>query len=388
LKSLKQIWSTTPVRVWLILRCSSIVVGSAALIYKVGRPAFRSLTTLIEAPWYSYDAEYYIRIVSVGYQRGDITSGFHPLYPWIAHAVALLIGDPLLSLLLVSTIAGLLLTLMFYRLAQLETTADRAWVATALFLCWPITVAIFAPYTEALHLLLAVSCLYAARKNRFWLSGVAGGLTALTRQHGIFLVIPIAWELWEASHRDLRKALRSWQRWLSIMLVPAGYLLWILYRAVALNDVAPDLSSPQKFIFSVMVSPTAYGVYREQQFLLPWVALWKAILMYAAGKVHWSAYGDAFFAALLVAMLVFAWRYLRVSYRLYSLAIILLALSYHTGTSFNPYTSLPRHMLPAFPIFIGVAMAYKFRRLNFVLFMLGVCQALFLCCFVWQSWVL
>ena len=63
-------------------------------------------------------------------------------------------------------------------------------------------------------------------------------------------------------------------------------------------------------------------------------------------------------------------------------------MSYHTGMSINPYVSLPRHMLPAFPIFIGVAQAYEFRRPWFILGILILCQALYMCCFVWQTWVL
>jgi hypothetical protein len=79
---------------------------------------------------------------------------------------------------------------------------------------------------------------------------------------------------------------------------------------------------------------------------------------------------------------------LRLSYRLYVLAILLVALSYHTGSQINPYISLPRHMLPACLIFIGVALRYKFQRPKFIILMLAICQALYLCCFVWESWVL
>ena len=377
-----------PARLWFTLRLSSIVVATLALIYEIGSRAFSSTTLLLLQPWNSYDAEYYIRIVKNGYQHGDITSGFHPLYPWSAYALSLLIQNPLLSLMLVSSAAGLLLTLAFYRLALVDANHDQAWTATALFLCWPVTVAIFAPYTEALFLLMAVCCLFAARKKHYWISGIFGGLAALTRQHGIFLALPLAWELWEFSNREWRRALRHWYKWLAVGLVPCGYGLWILYRAFAISDVKPDFSSPQRFIYSVMVSPTAYEIYKDQQFVAPWVAVWKAATVLWRGGVHWSAYGDVFLGILFILMFVFAWRYIRTSYRLYSLVVILAALSLNTGTGINPYISLPRHMLPALPVFIGVALGYKFQRLNFVLVVLAICQSLFLCCFVWQTWVL
>jgi len=375
-----------PIGLWLLLRLSSIVVASLALISSLH--AIPSVRGLLLGPWYSYDAEYYVRIVSNGYRAGDSTSGFHPLYPWLARGLFFVIHDPLLSLLIVSSVAGALLTITFYKLARFDADRNEAWIATALFLCWPVTIAIFGPYTEATHLVLATLCFINLRLKRFWVAGLFGGLVALTRQHGIFLSIPIAWEIWEAQNRDWRQALKSLHQFLPVLLVPAGYALWILYRAFAINDVSPDFSSPQRFIFSVMVSPTAYQVYKEQQFMLPWMAVWKAMKALAGGHLHWSAYGDVFLAALFIAAFIFSWRYLRLSYRLYVLAILLVALSYHTGAQINPYISLPRHMLPACLIFIGVALRYKFQRPKFIILMLAICQALYLCCFVWESWVL
>jgi Gpi18-like mannosyltransferase len=265
---------------------------------------------------------------------------------------------------------------------------DEAWTATALLLCWPATLAIFVPYTEALYLLVSVSCFVALRTRRFLLAGLMGGLGALTRQHGILLVLPLLWELWESSGRNWRHLVTNWRAWVACALVPAGYAVWILYRAFAINDVTPDFSSPQRFIYSIMVSPTAYQIFQDQKFLPPWQSLWMALGAYWRGTVHGSAYGDAFLAAVFITMFVFAWRYLRTSYKIYSLAVLLIALSLNTGVTINPYISLPRHMVPAFPVFLGIAQAYRFKRLPFILFILVLCQMLFLCCFVWQTWVL
>lgn len=377
-----------PLLLWLALRILTVIVAILAFAYDSGGLAGKSFREILAEPWFRYDTFYYVRIVSAGYQAGDVTSGFHPLYPWLSTLAAAVLGSPLAGLMLVSTIAGFCLTIAFYRLARLDLDHDRAWTATALLLCWPITVAIFVPYTEALYLLLATSCLLAARKRQFLLAGLMGGLAALTRQHGILLVLPLLWELWEASGRRLKPLVANWKSWVALALVPAGYAIWIVYRALAISDFKPDFSSAQRFVYSVMVSPAAYHVYKDQQFIPPWLAIWKAVGIYWRGGLHLSAYGDAFFGILFLLLFIFSWRYLRPSYRIYSLAVVLIALSYHTGAAVNPYTSLPRHMLPAFPIFIGIAAAYRFRRLWFILGVLLVCQMLFLCCFVWQTWVL
>lgn len=384
----KKINQRAPVFLWLNLRALTVLTAILAYVYDSGGWAGKSLRVLLTEPWYRYDTFYYLRIVSAGYQAGDVTSGFHPLYPWLSTLAAAVVRSPLAGLMLVSTIAGFCLTIVLYRLARFDLDHDKAWTATALLLCWPATIAIFVPYTEALYLLLSVSCFLAARKRQFLLAGLIGGLAALTRQHGILLTLPIAWEFWEASDRKLKTLVRNWKAWVAPALVPLGYGVWIVYRAVAISDVRPDFSSPQRFIYSVMVSPTAYQIFSDQQFLPPWQAMWKALVMYWRGGLHFSAYGDAFLAGTFLIAFVFSWRFLRPSYKIYSVAVVLIALSLHTGVSINPYISLPRHLLPAFPVFIGIAAAYRFKRLWFILGVLLVCQMLFLCCFVWQTWVL
>jgi hypothetical protein len=187
--------------------------------------------------------------------------------------------------------------------------------------------------------------------------------------------------------RSWYKAFTRWSNWLALALVPLGYLLWIVYRAIALNDVKPDLSTPQKFIYSVMISPTTYEIVDQQQFLPPWTAVWRALRLLWEGGVHWGAYIDAILGLAFISMLVLAWRFLRPSYRIYSLVIILVSLSFHTGTV-NPYISLPRHLLLAFPVFIGLTSRYRPRMFPLLVIELLALQLLLLAWFVRHNWIL
>ena len=81
------------------------------------------------APWEHWDAVYYIRIALRGYQVGDGTAQFHPLFPWLAAPLAQPSGQPLLVLLLVSSAAGALLAVAFLRLALMELEPGQAWGA-------------------------------------------------------------------------------------------------------------------------------------------------------------------------------------------------------------------------------------------------------------------
>lgn len=374
------------VLLWLGLRVASVIVALFAFHFRPrgsGIRVFTSITSFLLAPFYFWDVQYYVEIVTNGYQSGSPTTNFHPLYPLIAKLVAVVIREPLLSLLLVSSIAGVLLVIAFYRLAKLDCNEQQAWQATALLLCWPASVALFLPYTEALFLLLSVYCFFAARHQRFWLAGLAGALATLTRQQGLFLVLPLAWEIWEASGRRWSSAVRQS---LSLLLVPAAYALWVVYRGVAINDVHPDFSSIQTFLHTVMISPSSYEITERHAFLPPWLTIWRGVGVFWRNQVSPYAYIDLFLATGFIVLFVLSWRYLRTSYRVYCIAIILVSLSFYAADE-NPFLALPRHLLLAFPVFIGLAASYQFRRLPFLLFLLIECQIGLLVCFVWMRWV-
>lgn len=371
---------------WLCVRIVSVPVALLAFFSQsdvVGLTSWRRLL----APWYVWDAYYYLSIVRDGYKPGDPTANFHPLYPAISALFSIIFREELLSLLLVASLAGFFLTIVFYQLARMDCDEEQSWQATALLLVSPFSLALFVPYTESLFLLLSVYCLLAARQGRFGLAGLAGCLAVLTRQQGLFLILPLAWEIWESADRNWSKVFSKWSNWLTIALVPLGYLAWISYRAFAINDVSPDFSSPQKFIYSVMISPTTYNILDQQQFLPPWVAVWRALQLLWEARVHWGAYIDAWLGLVFIGMFVLGWRFLRTSYRIYSIVIILVSLSFYTGT-INPYISLPRHLLLAFPVFIGFASRYRIQRFPLLVIFLVICQMGLLFLFVRQRWVL
>lgn len=344
-------------------------------------------------PWLRWDTEYYLKIVQFGYSADDGTAQFHPLLAWLATPLAWITGQPLLGLLLVSSLASALLVLAFERLARLDLGSDSR-IAVQLLLFSPLAFGLFVPYTEGLWLLWAVLCLLWARQRQWLLAGIAGGLATLTRQQGVFLLLPLAWELWEASGRDWRRVLRPdrsvpgprWRDWLSLALIPVGLLVWMVYRAVALSDLQANFSDPQALIYSLLISPSASKVVPEQAFLWPWTALSRALL------ISWRAPGlnnliDLTLGAAFLLLLALAWRTMRVSYRIYAVTIALVSFGYYTGP-FYPYMGLPRHLLLAFPVFIGLAPSFSALGRRRLMVCLGLTGMLFLLAlYVLHSWV-
>jgi hypothetical protein len=74
------------------------------------------------------------------------------------------------------------------------------------------------------------------------------------------------------------------------------------------------------------------------------------------------------------------------SYRLYCAAILLISLSFYAG-DIDPFLALPRHLLLAFPVFIGLAARYRLRTFPLLLIVLVISQMGLLRYLVWQWWV-
>lgn len=91
-------------------------------------PPLVPLTTwhnrLLVAPWYRWDAEYFVWSVSGGFRTNDGTPLFHPLFSLLARPLIYAGVYRLLSLLVASNLATLPLYLAFYRLARLDLDDD------------------------------------------------------------------------------------------------------------------------------------------------------------------------------------------------------------------------------------------------------------------------
>jgi Gpi18-like mannosyltransferase len=384
---------------WFIIRCmTSIFVGMGSEIRPMtvierAIPFFSPTLPLSQwfersflSPWMRWDALWYQRIVSQGYSATDGTAPFHPLYPLLATPLARLGIPSSLSLLLISSIAGLSLFYYFDKLARFDLSPKDGFFALTLFTFSPPAFILFAPYPESLFILAAVLCLLFSRQKKWWLAGLMGGIATLTRQQGIFLLFPLTVELWENSKHDIKTIIKQWRDWLTLSLIPISMLVWILFRAFSLNDFELRISNIQEFIYSTLISPSANRVVPIQKFIWPWQALYYS-LMKLTSIPDIDIWVNIITGALFLIVLIIAWRNLRLSYRVYSLVIFVISLSFYTGP-IHPYMGLPRHLLLAFPIFIGFASAVKNSWVRLTIIGLSAIAMLFLLLlYVLNTWV-
>ncbi len=338
------------------------------------------------SPWLRWDALWYQRIVERGYDAADGTAQFHPLYPWLASIFNSIGAHPLFGLLLVSSLSCLGFLFVYHRLALLELSVSDARFSLFVLLLAPSAFVLFAPYSEALFLLCAASCFLFARQQRWWLAGLAACLATLTRQQGLFLIFPLAYELWNAAGKSWVQAMTDWHKFLSLPLIPASYALWIGYRHFALRDLSISSNSLHSLIYSLFISPSASEVVPQQSFTWPWKAIGLSIQKLISHP-DVDIWVNSILAVIFLILFGFAWKRMRTAYRLYSGFIILISFSYYTGP-LHPYMGLPRHLLLAFPVFLSVSPLLNRSVIRPVyLTLMGISYLFLIYLFSLEAWV-
>ena len=178
--------------------------------------------------WNRYDSQHYVSIAQQSYKSlGD--AAFFPLFPWLMRFVDIGIHSTIVSGLLLSSLAGLVLMIVMYQLALEEFGEQLARRAVLYLLAFPTAFFLWAIYPESIFLCLSLLCFYAMKHQRWWLAGVFGLLAALDRPTGILLFLPCCIEYLRV-HRAIRLDI------LSFLLIPLGLGLFALYCAHHYGD--------------------------------------------------------------------------------------------------------------------------------------------------------
>lgn len=341
------------------------------------------LDRVLLQPWLRYDAVLYYAIVEHGYSVRENTANFHPLYPLLGALLAPLAGGNIaLALLLVSTLAASVLFVVFERyVARFADAASARRAAWLLFLVPPGFV-LLAPYTESTFLALAVAALWAMRAERWWLAGLLAGLATLTRQQGLALALPLAWGLLAA----IRARRTRWWHAAAAALVPLAYAAFVLYRVAALGDMAALAAArgPLDLLHKILVSRA--GIVAGQRIAWPWELLIDQLRLIARSDPNYHLLIDLLLGWALVAAALLSLPRMHPLERLYTLAIVGLALCYYIG-DINPYMALPRHILLAFPLYIPLATQLGGPRFRLVALLLLAVNLLLAGLYFFRGWI-
>ncbi len=328
-------------------------VGLLPTLEPVGVPGWPAHETTqgwhnLFTAWERFDALWFLRIADTGYIDGDGSAVFYPGYPLTVRLFSLILGGhPLAGGLLVSHLAtfGSLVTLYFLTAGEWgERIARRTVLYLAIF---PTSFFLVSPYSEALFLLLVLVSLWAARRGKWELAGLVGMGASATRNMGVLLVLPL---LTEALHR-FREGRDGSQL--------ARGIVWSLLAA---GGAVAYLSFCQQF-FGDWQAPVQQQATWQRELAFPLETLIKGtreafrfIGVYPGGYhlVDWLIVVPALVGAGWVV------RRARPIYAVYTVASLLAPLFYAFLP--RPFMSIPRFLVPLFPLLWAVAVWAERRK--------------------------
>jgi hypothetical protein len=294
--------------------------------------------------WERWDGLWFLRIADEGYRENDGSAAFFPLYPLATKTVSVAIGGhPLPAALLVSNAALFGALVVLYLLTRLEYGRERAERSVLYLAIFPTAFFFFAPYSESLFLLTAVSCVLFARLGRWPAAALLGALACATRSIGLVLIPALAVEAFlqlrarpkeERARAAIVPALCS----LAPATGTAGYLFfWQQFGNDWLAPVGEQGNWQREF--SWLPATLRDGTRNAIEFI---------------GVSNGGYYQlDWILVAAVIAAAVWVIMRARATYSVYAVLSLLLPLSFVFVN--RPFMSVPRFAIVIWPLFWGVA---------------------------------
>jgi len=279
------------------------------------------LSYMLVGVWQRFDTLWYVHIATQGYDHAKAVV-FYPLYPILIRAVSLVIPWPLVSALLLATLAACFWFWGIEKLLSIDFEARQVRRIIVLAAVWPASFIFFCGYPDSLVGAFTVWSLFFARKQRWGTAGLLGLAAGLTKAVGSLVLVPLGILAWRQRTRS------AWWALVAGLgpLFYSGYLLW---RGLPLPS-------------------EAYPLYWRTHVAMPWTTL--ASVADALGRSYSFGLRLNLLAVAIATALVLM-RGVRLEYRLYALSCVALFLAKET----NPLLqSSVRYVAIVFPAYIGM----------------------------------
>jgi hypothetical protein len=243
-----------------------------------------------------------------------------------------LVGNYLVAALLISNAAYIGVLFYLYKLTNMEFDKAAGRRSVIYLSIFPTAFFFLTAYTESLFLLLTLSAFYCAKEKRWWLAGVLGFLSSLTRLQGIVICIPLLYMYLRDKEFQVSKLRPDL---LGLILIPGGAALFLTYQCLVIG-AAPLLSTYQMQLYA--------------QFVWPWdniIATVQKIMSPEGTFINVLNFGTI---CLFFAMTALSFRRLSPEYGIYMAVTIFVLLS--RRTTLQPLVSMSRYVLVLFPAFM------------------------------------
>lgn len=338
---------------WRILLFIPLIIAQFFPVNKINHYVFLSyyeklppfFSNILVNTWANFDGVHYLNIALNGYTDN---LRFFPLYPLLIKSMLFLFGQ---SSYVAAYIIGFIINHLFllfgllilYKLLRLFYNEKISFSTVILLLIFPFSFFFTSIYTESLFLLLTVSTLYLAQKQKWFLTSLVAMLLPITRPIGLIIIPTLITEFF--IQYKLNKTKFKKQRLLFLLLLPLGYFFYMIFNYIKTGRFLYFIESQGSLfngrsVDSIILFPQTLYRYLKILFSVPihnhdWqIALIEVI---------------SFFFAV-VMLYILHKKKVRITYLVFSFFGVLIPAS--TGT----FSGLPRYLIVLFPLFLGLAL--------------------------------
>lgn len=335
--------------VWRLLLVGAAAIGIQILPFKDSFPYRETILEPFGHPlfysWANFDGVHYLGIAKDGYWA-QFTQAFFPLYPFLIDWTNVILGNHLLTGLIITHIALIAALYLLHRLICLDHKPNIANSTILLLLVFPTSFYFGSLYTESIFLFFVTASFYAIRKQNFTLSILAAALASATRIIGVFLLPALLYERWtqlKSQHKKLTPTI-IFKNLAPFSLSISGLLAYMYYLHTHFSDA----------LYFLTAQP-AFGAQRSADKL---ILLYQVIFRYTkmiftvdpTSILYYTVTQEFIFSLIFLVLSIWAFKKVRPSYAIFGL------LSYITPTLTGTFSSMPRYVLLLFPAFITLSL--------------------------------
>ena len=293
--------------------------------------------------WGLWDTGWYLSVAKEGYHSGPIEQGisagkanyaFFPTYPLLMRAASLFTGDYFTGGIVISNIALLVACFYLFKLVKHESGEKTAYRSVKYLFLFPTAFILSGVFSEAIFLALLLAAFYYARKQKWLYVGIAGFFLALTRSLGVIAILPLFYEYLKSKNFKIKNIKYDI---LYLGLIPLGLLTYMVYLYSITGDFLAFASIQQSWqrAYSNPIITLAKSLFSKDIYVL--YLAWPTIV--ALGFL------TAF--------------YKKIGFSYWFLGMYSLFIPLSSGIF-----SMPRFMLPIFPLYIILAKLSKNEQFN------------------------
>lgn len=304
-----------------------------------------------------WDSGHFLGIAENGY-RFEFQYAFFPLFPLLINAFSNIFNIPFIfSGVLVNFSSTILIIFFLYKLLEKEFKKEIAIKSVVAFLLFPASFFLLTPYSESVFILFVIlSSLFLQRKKYLFVS-IFVILACLTRLAGVALIPAVLLEVYL-----IKKKTKDMY---FLLLLPLGLLIYVSYLYINTGHPFYFLEA-EKYWKRDLTIPGAGIVITIEEFIK---------------TQEFQKLIDLLFTIFGIGLVLRSIKFLKPSFAMYGVISLLLPL-------FTPtLSSMPRFLLPIFPIFILIGLIKNKYIYTIYIFISTILMVYFAATFFSGGWV-